>query len=180
MARGPETTPPPSSLGTCVPRGTKPLDKYDGGFEHVRNAYFAGKGIGRSAEAMADENMQEFGTNAQVEQATIRAVVEAYAEGKIELEKPKGEGKDSGLRNVRNAPSFLPARNQFNDLKLVPKPYNAESIARFLGWWSGDQVSLGTSSSQGGTPGFLVTMVTLATDTAIIIRLPSLSVSTTV
>lgn len=42
---------------------------------------------------MADENANEYGHAAAVEQETIRAVVEAYAEGKIELEKPKtGQG----------------------------------------------------------------------------------------
>ena len=75
------------------------------------------------------------------EQETIRAVVLAYAEGKIELQRPKGVGKDGGLRNVRNAPSFCPASKQFNDLKLLPKPYNAESIAKFLGWMSSRSIT---------------------------------------
>ncbi len=88
---------------------------------------------------MADENMAEFGTSAAVEQETIRAVVLAYAEGKIELKKPPMN--DGGLSSLRNAPSFLKAKERFKDVKSLPKPYNAESIARFLGWMSGDQVS---------------------------------------
>lgn len=87
---------------------------------------------------MADENVSEYGTSAEVEQETIRAVVEAYAEGKIELKKPKGVG----LSSVRNAPSFRIANQEgFKALKSLPKPYNAKSIARFLGWMSGKQVA---------------------------------------
>lgn len=81
--------------------------------------------------------MQEFGTSAKIEQETIRAVVLAYAEGKIELIKPKA-GKGSG-KGLRYAPSFLVAKEDFKGLKIFP--YNAESIARFLGWMSGNQVS---------------------------------------
>jgi len=49
----------------------------------------------------------------------------AYAEGKIELEKPTS----SKARNTRYAPSFL-VDFAFNDNQH--KPYNAESIAKFL------------------------------------------------
>ena len=89
---------------------------------------------------MANENMQEWGTSAEVEQETIRAVVQAYADGKIELEKPKtGFGSSGGLRN---APNFCKIdRKVFKDVKNLAYPYNAESIAWFLGWMSGDQVS---------------------------------------
>jgi len=89
---------------------------------------------------MADENMQEWGTNALIEQETIRAVVLAYADGDIELKKPKlGERGGKGLRN---APGFRIVKGaDFKGLKNCPKPYNAESIARFLGWMSGDQVA---------------------------------------
>jgi hypothetical protein len=86
---------------------------------------------------MADENMSDYSTLAEVEQETIRAVVQAYAEGKIELEKPKVGAKGGGNK-LRLAPSFRPT-HAFNDLKSVenPKPYNAESIAKFLGWFTG-------------------------------------------
>ena len=68
----------------------------------------------------------------EIEQETIRAVVLAYAEGKIELPRPvmaKG-----GMSSLRNAPSFTLAKERFNDLKSLPKPYNAESIAEAEGW----------------------------------------------
>ncbi len=84
---------------------------------------------------MADENMPDAKKSAVVEQETIRAVVLAYAEGKIELRKPKSS---QGAR-WRHAPSFLQADGTFKGDKSFP--YNAESIAHFLGWWSGDQVS---------------------------------------
>ena len=80
------------------------------------------------------QNMDEWQTNSVIEQETIRAVVETYAKRKIELEKPES----SKARNTRYAPSFR-VDFAFNDDKR--KPYNAESIARFLGWMSGDQVS---------------------------------------
>ncbi|MHC4181514.1 MAG: ParB/RepB/Spo0J family partition protein, partial [Planctomycetota bacterium] len=88
---------------------------------------------------MADENADEYGTSATVEQETIRAVVDAYAAGKIELEAP-AVGK-KGSKSVRYAPSFR-VGHLFNDDKKMAKPYNAESIARFLGWMTpGGQVS---------------------------------------
>jgi hypothetical protein len=73
---------------------------------------------------MADENMQEFGTSAAIEQETVSAVVEAYAAGKIDLEKPKAKAG-----SIRYAPSFLLDKKDTND-----KPYTAEGVARFLGW----------------------------------------------
>ena len=89
---------------------------------------------------MADENMEMWKTNSTVEQETVRAVVEAYAAGEIELVKPKAS-QGSG-RGVRNAPGFcVLTAKEFKDVKLFRRPYNAESIARFLGWMSGEQVS---------------------------------------
>ena len=78
-------------------------------------------------------------TSSRIEQETVRAVVYAYADGKIELEKPKTEG--TGVKRLRIAPRFIPVI--FKDIKNKPDPkvYNAESIARFLGWMSGKQVS---------------------------------------
>ena len=85
---------------------------------------------------MADENMQEWETNSVVEQETIRAVVEAYAAGEIELVKPS-------IRNgkgIRNAPGFgVLSGKQIKEDNLFP--YNAESVAVYLGWMSGKQVS---------------------------------------
>ena len=61
-------------------------------------------------------------------------MVQAYADGKIELEKPKAGAKGGGNK-LRLAPSFRQT-HAFNEAKSVPnaKPYNAESIAKFLGW----------------------------------------------
>lgn len=89
---------------------------------------------------MADENMDEWRTSSEIEQETIRAVVLAYAEGRIEL--PTDFGSKARVDSFRNAPSFRTVdRDVFKDVKHIPKPYNAESIAKFLGWMSGDQVS---------------------------------------
>jgi hypothetical protein len=86
---------------------------------------------------MADENADEYGTSATVEQETIRAVVDAYAEGKIELEKPSMSR--GGASSVRYAPHFAKGERFTTDKSF---PYNAESIARFLGWMTpGGQVS---------------------------------------
>src|SRR5205085_8309072 len=56
-------------------------------------------------QIMARENMEEWGTSASVEQETIRAVVEAFAEGLIEL---PPVSKDIQKSNIRYAPSFTP------------------------------------------------------------------------
>lgn len=79
-------------------------------------------------QIMARENMEEWGTSAWVEQETVRAVVEAYAEGKIALPLPDPK---TDKRWLRYAPSFLlgdapDARREH--------PYTVESIAAFLGW----------------------------------------------
>jgi hypothetical protein len=81
---------------------------------------------------MADDNMDIYGTNSTVEQETIRAVVRAYADGAIDLEKPK-PGNQSGGNKVRLAPSFVPSHTfQAAETVTNPKPYNAYSIAKFL------------------------------------------------
>ncbi len=89
---------------------------------------------------MADENMPEMGGKAAiVEQGVVRAVVLAYAEGKIEMEKPKAldsESPKARSTGIRLAPSFLQTDLRFKDIKtqMDAKPYTAESIAQFLGW----------------------------------------------
>ena len=88
---------------------------------------------------MANENMDEWNTSAALEQETVRAVVLAYAEGKIKLEKPRGlqTGKSGtkGGGGIRLAPTFKVIKG-FHDTKTLsdPKFYNAESIGKFLGW----------------------------------------------
>jgi hypothetical protein len=86
---------------------------------------------------MANDNMEEYGTNPQVEQETVRAVVLAYADGAIELDKPKYGGRGGG---VRIAPGFRVAKTWDG----TGAAYNAESVALFLSggrregvWWHG-------------------------------------------
>lgn len=79
-------------------------------------------------QIMARENMEEWGTSASVEHETIRAVVEAYAQGKIQLPQPD---ERTHVRAIRDAPSFIPtdavgAHRQH--------PYTAQTLANFLGW----------------------------------------------
>ena len=110
---------------------------------------------------MADENMQEWGTSATIEQETIRAVVQAYANNKIELELPVAleetdekknqhgstKGKKGG-GGVRRAPHFqscdlgvFRGPKNAKEMKAL-KPYNAYTVAEFLKWLKpGGQVS---------------------------------------
>ncbi|MBA3584100.1 MAG: hypothetical protein H0W36_06150 [Gemmatimonadetes bacterium] len=81
---------------------------------------------------MANENMTEYTAAASVMQETVRQVVLAYAEGRIELESvvfTPGRGGPSPSQ-VRAAPSFIPG--------LPPgRPgmaYTALTVATFLGW----------------------------------------------
>lgn len=81
-------------------------------------------------QIMARENMEEWGTNASVEHETVRAVVEAYAEGKIELPKISLEAKKE---HIRYAPSFTPGK--LDDFFVQKnRTYNGQTIAEFLGW----------------------------------------------
>lgn len=79
-------------------------------------------------QIMARENMEEWGTSAAVEHETVRAVVEAYAEGRIELPPP---AKSVAKQQIRYAPLFTagdvpPAGAE--------RPYIGQTLAEFLGW----------------------------------------------
>ncbi len=75
---------------------------------------------------MARENMEEWGTQASVEHETVRAVIEAYAEGWIDLPNPSLKTSNT---KVRYAPSFsLDA-----PLPRMDHPYTAQMIAEFKG-----------------------------------------------
>jgi hypothetical protein len=95
---------------------------------------------------MADENMTEYNANPQVIRETVRAVVLAFAEGKIDLQKPKAlletAGRKANGQGIQIAPSFRQTDISVTDLKTDPnlKAYNAESITTFLEWGKGDQV----------------------------------------
>jgi len=79
-------------------------------------------------QIMARENMEEWGTSATVEQETIRAVVQAYADGLVELSEPADHSK------VRYAPSFELGGNDLRSRK--DRPYTAQTLAEFVGWVS--------------------------------------------
>ena len=78
------------------------------------------------ARMMAHENMQEWESSATVEQETIRAIIEGYADGKITLESPNGV--ESGGR-LRFAPRFGIDPGAHGD-----RPYTVKTLAGFLGW----------------------------------------------
>jgi ParB-like chromosome segregation protein Spo0J len=83
---------------------------------------------GAMLQMMARENMDEWRTSAVVEQETVRAVVEAYAAGKITLpEIPK----DTKKTVIRHAPSYVQGEENGD---LQERPYTATAIAEFLGW----------------------------------------------
>lgn len=76
---------------------------------------------------MANENMTEYVAAASVTQETVRQVVLAYGEGRIELETPHDKTSASQLRY---APSFLMDARRPD----AAHPYNAMTVAAFLGW----------------------------------------------
>jgi ParB-like chromosome segregation protein Spo0J len=75
---------------------------------------------------MADENAQEWGHVSDVERETVRAVVKAYSEDKIGLNKPPA---DTPKSKTRFAPSFcygVPSTD------AVERPYTIDTILSFL------------------------------------------------
>jgi chemotaxis protein histidine kinase CheA len=75
---------------------------------------------------MARENMEEWGSSASIEHETVRAVVEAYGAGQIQLPEP-----GPLTRNLRSAPSFTIGAA---GAPRPPRPYTGSEIAAFLGW----------------------------------------------
>ena len=83
---------------------------------------------GAMLQMMARENMDERRTSAVVEQETVRAVVEAYAAGRITLpEIPK----DTKKTVIRHVPSYVQGEETGD---AQEHPYTATAIAEFLGW----------------------------------------------
>lgn len=79
---------------------------------------------------LAHENMEEWGADATIVQETIRAVVLAFAEGKIELAVPS---KNTDTKRVRYAPSFI----QGSSAAAAELRYTASTLTGFLkgpGW----------------------------------------------
>lgn len=81
---------------------------------------------------MARENMEEWGTSAWVELETIRATIEAYGEGKIELPAVPSKTPKTQVRHVH--------------LGSDAHPYTKTNIAEFLGWTK--------KNRDGDTPNF--------------------------
>ena len=77
-------------------------------------------------QVMARENQEEWATVASVLLETVRAVVEAYGAGKVEL--PAVERNDQ--RYTRCAPSFIPGKGPPGG----PYLYTAATIGNYLGW----------------------------------------------
>lgn len=82
---------------------------------------------------MANENLQEWGHSSDIERETVKAVVVAYAEGKIELNKPPAK---QSKKTTRYAPSFCAGWSS----EKLDHPYTAESVRKFLGWKGVDAV----------------------------------------
>ncbi len=82
-------------------------------------------------QIMARENMEEWGTSAAVEHETIRAVIGAYAEGKIDLPMPDPATTKAQLRY---APSFVPGEEGAGPARR--RPYTVKTVAQFVGWLS--------------------------------------------
>lgn len=77
---------------------------------------------------MANENMEEWSGTAEVVLETVSSVVQAYGEGRIELDAvPEKTSHD----RLRYAPSFVQGdgRAGRND-----HPYTAQTVSDFLGW----------------------------------------------
>jgi hypothetical protein len=85
---------------------------------------------------MARENMEEWGSNAQIEMETVKAVVQAFAEGKIKLKAvSSGKGTQVGFRC---APSFLKVGSNGISSGDRRNVYNAQTVAEFIGWVNRD------------------------------------------
>jgi hypothetical protein len=77
-------------------------------------------------QVMARENMEEWGTSASVEQETVRAVVQAFADGLIELpDFVPGRGI---------IPRYAPHFGENTPDAPREKPYTAQTLADFIGW----------------------------------------------
>lgn len=80
-------------------------------------------------QIMARENMEEWDTSALVEQETVRAVVQAYADGLIKL---PDVPKMAPPQHIRYAPSFIPGEQVRSG--TLNFPYTAQTVGEFIGW----------------------------------------------
>ena len=81
-------------------------------------------------QIMARENMEEWGSSAWVEMETVAAAVQGYADGRLTLPAPN---RRPGTE-LRYAPSFRPISSTNAGDAEGAKPYNAQTVAVFLGW----------------------------------------------
>ena len=94
----------------------------------IASGYRAGgMSIAGVIRIMANENMQEWQSSALVEQETVRAIVQAYADGLIELE---AIPININQAQRRYAPSFVLGR----PATCRSASYTAKTIANFLQW----------------------------------------------
>ena len=96
----------------------------------MKSPWYLAKGLMKSLIRAIQE---EWGTSAWVGQETIRAVVEAYGEGKIELLPPN---PNASAHHIRYAPSFCTGNRPAPG---PDTPYTALSVSQFLGWTYSDK-----------------------------------------
>ena len=83
----------------------------------------------RMIKVMANENMEEWGSDARADIETVRTVVKAFAAGEIKLREPAAKASDA---DCRVAPSFTLGVQDKNEHRS--RLYNGATIADFLGW----------------------------------------------
>jgi hypothetical protein len=79
------------------------------------------------AKIMAEENREEWGSTTEVEQETVRAIVEGYGAGRIELPQPSRNAS-----HVRFAPEFRSGSGVERTSSRLP--YTIETLSKFLNW----------------------------------------------
>jgi ParB-like chromosome segregation protein Spo0J len=83
------------------------------------------------AKIMSHENMEEWGSSADIEAETIRAIVKGFADGRIALPSVKA---DTTRGHIRLAPLFKPVSDNGDHSSREERSYSSESLAKFLGW----------------------------------------------
>jgi hypothetical protein len=81
------------------------------------------------AKIMAHENMEEWSGSALIEQETVRAIVEGFAEGRIVM----GPVTPSAKGPFRHAPSFISDGGRIESGRQ-DSIYTAATLSKFLGW----------------------------------------------
>ena len=71
------------------------------------------------AQIMARENMDEWGSNAMVEQETVKAILDGYARGELNLPAPPPKSSQTRMVGAGN-----------------DHPYTAETLAEYAGWYT--------------------------------------------